>query len=167
MPVAYLLLGTNLGDRLQNLAVSTGLLEADAGTIIHRSAVYESEPWGFEHPDWFYNQLLVIETSLGPLPLMEIALQVEKHMGRERNQGTYAARIIDIDILMYDRLEMRESQLIIPHPRINERKFALQPLAEIDPTLEIPGTGSNVWKLLRSCRDTGWVRRIHPTVHPA
>jgi 2-amino-4-hydroxy-6-hydroxymethyldihydropteridine diphosphokinase len=158
MAVIYLLLGTNLGDRSQNLALCTGMLENEAGKVICRSDIYESEPWGFDHPNWFLNQVLVMDTGIEPQLLMEALLKIENRMGRERNETTYAARTIDIDILLYNRLEMNDDHLILPHPRIGERRFTLIPLVEIDPSLLIPGTGLNVWQLLRSCKDKGIVR---------
>jgi 2-amino-4-hydroxy-6-hydroxymethyldihydropteridine diphosphokinase len=128
---AYILLGSNLGDRTQHLQQARAMLELNCGKLLRESSIYESPPWGFDAEQSFLNQVLKIETDQSPAELLTRLLSIEKQMGRERNGSTYSSRIIDLDILYYESLVLNEPLLSIPHPRLHLRRFTLLPLAEI------------------------------------
>jgi 2-amino-4-hydroxy-6-hydroxymethyldihydropteridine diphosphokinase len=154
----YLILGSNLGDRLKNLQIATELISKDIGKIINRSSVYETEPWGFNHRQNFLNQVLKIITNLKPQEILEVIIKIEKLSGRKRNNDRYTARVIDIDILFYNNKIIKSDKLIIPHPRIQERMFVLVPMAELQPDLIHPELMLSISQLKNKCRDTKWVR---------
>ena len=136
--ISYLLLGGNIGDRMEYLHRAVDLLRRDAGNVTALSAVYESEPWGFEDPVWFLNQVAVVETNLSPVDLLAVIRQIEQHLGRPPVRDGYQARTMDIDILLYGKHIINLPELTIPHPRMAERMFALAPMAELAPDLEHP-----------------------------
>lgn len=149
----FLLLGTNLGDRSQNLATARALIEAKAGKIIKTSAVYLTAAWGkTDQPD-FYNQVVEIESILSPDELLSTTLGIEEVMGRVRTEA-WGARTMDIDILLYGDVIVEREQLTIPHPRMNNRKFTLIPLAEIAPKVIHPIEQKTISELLAICSDT-------------
>jgi 2-amino-4-hydroxy-6-hydroxymethyldihydropteridine diphosphokinase len=158
MSDVYLILGSNLGDRMKNLRKATELISKNAGKIISRSAVYETEPWGFNHRLNFLNQVLKINTALKPQEILEVIIKIEKLSGRKRNNNTYTARVIDIDILFYNNKVIKSDKLIIPHPRIQERMFVLVPMAELQPDYIHPELLLSISQLKNECRDTKWVR---------
>ena len=158
MSIAYLMLGSNLGDKKNNLEQAAEAITTGAGKILLSSQLIESEPWGFTHSEYFYNQLLILQTSLKPEELLEIILGIEVKLGRTRNRQEYEARTIDIDILFYDNLILNSEALIIPHPGIAERRFVLVPLLAIAPELIHPVTGKTVWQMCRECDDRLEVR---------
>ncbi len=128
----YLLLGTNLGDRFLNLASAINLIDCSVGKVIAKSSLLETEPWGFEAEQHFLNQALKIETHSSPLELLDKLKQLEKDMGRKaKTKEGYESRIIDIDILFYGSEVVNEPNLVIPHPQLQRRYFALKPLSEI------------------------------------
>ena len=141
MHKAYLLLGSNMGDRA--LMLERALEElGKIGRITAMSARKETEPWGFEEPvTSFLNQAVCLETALDPEKFMEQCLEIERVLGRKREKlqppstekKTYYSRLIDIDILLYDNLKLNTKQLILPHPRLRERPFAMELLREILP----------------------------------
>ncbi|MDD2437942.1 MAG: 2-amino-4-hydroxy-6-hydroxymethyldihydropteridine diphosphokinase [Massilibacteroides sp.] len=127
-------LGTNLGDREKNMLTAVALLAERAGTILALSALYETEPWGFESENPFFNAALILETELSPLDLLLLTQRIEREMGRvEKSSGTYHDRLIDIDLLLYDDIVLESPLLMLPHPLMHQRKFVLQPLEEIAP----------------------------------
>lgn len=137
MAKVYLSLGTNMGDRLKNLTAALDLLEdkIDIGKV---SSVYETEPWGFEDQDRFLNIAASGDTDLSPLELLSFTQGVEASMKRVKTIR-YGPRLIDVDILLYEGVEMETERLTIPHPRIRERAFVLVPLREIAEDDVIPG----------------------------
>jgi 2-amino-4-hydroxy-6-hydroxymethyldihydropteridine diphosphokinase len=152
MNTAFLLTGGNLGDRFFNLQTAKELIEQDCGKIIKESSVYQTAAWGFtEQPD-FYNEALQLQTNLSPEELMQKLLSVEKKMGRERNIKM-GPRIIDIDILLMVDFIINTSLVTIPHPRLQERRFALTPLAEIAPDVMHPVLHQSIKQLLAVCKD--------------
>ncbi len=153
MHTAYLLTGSNLGRRELMLSEALRLIRKKVGRIEKRSLVYETEPWGFEDHRPFLNQALKVQTHLTPGKLLSAVLQIELVLGRIRQPDQYISRVIDIDILFYDAIIMAEKHLTIPHPLLHQRRFVLQPLAEIVPTMLHPVFNVPVMELLHSCPD--------------
>ena len=149
----YLSLGTNLGNREQNLEAVLQELPPEV-TILESSPVYQTEPWGYlDQPD-FLNQVLAVETTLSPDELLDYVKGIEKKIGRKPSVR-FGPRIVDIDILFYGDRIISEENLVIPHPRIKDRAFVLIPLAELDPDLIHPGTNSSISDLLEDVDLTG------------
>lgn len=159
MPVAYLMTGSNLGNRAENLAKAKDAITTNAGRILFCSTVYISDPWGFANQHRFLNQLLVTETDKTGRELMNQCLEIEKKLGRIRDDFQNSPRTIDIDILFYGNDIIKEEDLVIPHPRLHLRNFCLIPLMEIHPALVHPVFEKTVWQLYRDCPDTG---RVYP-----
>ena len=155
-------IGTNLGDREANLKTSLKNIEENIGRIIRTSSVYETEPWGFSSENNVLNMVAEAETSLRPSGLLGRILMIEANMGRLRSGKGYDSRIIDIDILFFGERIMRTSSLVIPHPRLHERKFILVPLAEIAPDLLHPVLMKDIKTLLSECSDSCKIRKYEP-----
>lgn len=153
MTKLYLLLGGNLGDKKSVFAEARMILEKAIGKITAQSALYETEPWGFDSEDLFWNQVLEITTVLSPDEVLQQTQNAETGLGRIRKANQYTSRIIDIDILFYGELIINQANLIVPHPRIQERKFTLIPLCEIAPDLIHPVFQKNIRQLLDECTD--------------
>lgn len=131
----YLGLGTNLGNREENIDRAYKMIEKRAGTIVRRSSLYKSLPWGFVSDNAFVNTVICIETKLSPLDLLYATQEIERSMGRTQKSvnGLYHDRIIDIDLLIYDDLCCSTPELTLPHPLIHDRPFVYEPLNEIMP----------------------------------
>jgi len=155
-----LLLGSNLGDRLSNLNKAYNKISESTREILVSSSIYETEPWGFQHKNLFLNQVLVVNTDLSPESLLHLLLKIEKELGRKRRQKRFQARIIDIDILFYDDLIISTNKLKIPHPKLHERRFVLEPLNEILPDLIHPVLLKSVARLLKESKDPLLVRKL-------
>ncbi|HDR89350.1 MAG TPA: 2-amino-4-hydroxy-6-hydroxymethyldihydropteridine diphosphokinase [Bacteroidetes bacterium] len=153
MSVVCLLLGSNLGDRYAQMEKAEDLLCRTTGKKLTASGYYRSPPWGFASRNDFLNRALLFDTVLSPREVMFNCLETEKKLGRLRNTTGYADRIIDIDILFYDDLIIHEPGITIPHPRLEERRFALAPVAEIAPGWKHPLLGKNAVALLEQCPD--------------
>ena len=139
MAIAYLGLGTNIGNKRRNMITAAALLAERVGDVLALSGFYETEPWGFESENFFLNAAVKLKTSFSPLELLQITQQIEKELGRaENSNGVYHDRIIDIDILLYDDEVLQTPELTLPHPLMLERKFVMDPLAEIAPFVVHP-----------------------------
>ena len=125
----YIALGTNLGDRLDNLRAAIRAMSPEI-ILLAESRVYETPPWGYEDQPAFLNMVVKAETGLGPEPLLKYLKQIEVKLGREQN-FRWGPRLIDLDILFYDDVVIESPPLIIPHPRLHERAFVLVPLADV------------------------------------
>jgi len=138
---AYVGLGTNLGDREALLRNAVTLLRerVDVRAV---SSVRETEPWGLVDQPAFLNAAVEVETELTPRELLDLLLDVERRLGRTRDGPRYGPRTIDLDLLLYGEQVLDEPGLTVPHPRLHERRFALEPLAELAPDLVVPGRGS-------------------------
>jgi 2-amino-4-hydroxy-6-hydroxymethyldihydropteridine diphosphokinase len=146
---AYLGVGANLGNREETIERALELLGRQKGVeVVAVSALRETEPVGFIDQPRFLNGAAAVETDLEPRELLEALLTVERDLGRTRDGPRFGPRTIDLDLLVFGDREVSEPGLTVPHPRLAERAFALEPLAELDPHLEIPGRG-RVRDLLR------------------
>jgi 2-amino-4-hydroxy-6-hydroxymethyldihydropteridine diphosphokinase len=135
--LAYVGLGSNLGDREALIRRAADLIGAR-----RLSSLLETEPWGHEDQPKFLNAAAEIDTPLGPRPLLVHLLDVERRLGRERIGPRWGPRTIDLDLLLYGEETIDEPGLVVPHPRLTEREFALRPLSELVPALKIPGNGT-------------------------
>lgn len=148
-----ILLGSNQGNRKELIMKAIQLLEIKLGKCHKVSSIYESEAWGFEADTAFLNQVLMFDSTLKPEEILQIGLDAEKELGRTRNEGGYASRTMDIDLLFYDNQIIEEENLQIPHPRLHLRRFTLEPLVEIMPDFIHPKLKKNMRKLLEVCTD--------------
>ncbi|MBC7408421.1 MAG: 2-amino-4-hydroxy-6-hydroxymethyldihydropteridine diphosphokinase [Arcicella sp.] len=146
LQIVYLLLGSNLGNRKEILDKAINLLSQKVGVIILRSKDYETAPWGVTNQPDFLNLVVSIQTRLKPLQILEITQSIENQLGRIRKEK-WGARLIDIDILFYGNEIIDEPNLKIPHPLLQERDFALSPLAEIAPDFVHPVLGETISEL--------------------
>lgn len=161
--IAYLGLGSNLGDRAGNLLLAIrGLMEAsfDVSKI---SAIYETEPWQIDVDTWFLNMVAEVKVSphVSPSQMMARLLRIEYLLGRgHENRNT--ARTADLDILLFGKMEMKTELLTVPHPRMHLRKFVLCPFAEIAPDVVHPTLDRRIDELLADCPDRSHVARWNP-----
>lgn len=157
----FLSLGSNMGEREQNLECALTKLEQNGVALIKRSSLYETAPQELANQPWFLNLAVECRTSRFPLQLITLLLQIERELGRERQPGAApkGPRLIDIDILLYGRASIDTPRLTIPHPRMLQRRFVLAPLVEIAPLLRHPTTG----RLLRDHLNElhGQIVRLH------
>jgi len=147
MKKAYLSLGSNLGDRAENLAEALRLLPHPRLAVTRVSAVYETEPVGVVDQPWFLNQVVEIETSLFPMMLIKHTQAIEREMGRRRTAAN-GPRIIDIDILLYAQFIVDTPRLVIPHKELHKRRFVLEPLCELIPDVRHPAMRKTFRELL-------------------
>jgi len=173
----YLGIGSNLGQRGENIQNAMLNLERWGVKILRASGIYETEPVGMKNAGWFYNMVVCAETVFLPEELLKAISAIEMAMGRakkfmkgdgrfflsrveEWGSRAYDSRLIDIDILFYGDLTVEMAGLTIPHPRIAERRFVLVPLAEIAPELTHPILKKTVAELLKGCKDKAIVRPL-------
>lgn len=158
MAVAYILLGTDLGDREKNLGAGRKAMEQAGLIITQASRIYESASWGFESNTLFLNQVVAVRTTDTPRQVLQTCLNIERKLGRIRsNTGAYTSRIIDLDILLFDEMQVDTQELTIPHPQLPNRLFALLPLAELAPDYVHP-CGKTIAELVTNSPDS-----IQPT----
>lgn len=152
MAKVYIGLGTNLGDKEQNLRTAVHKIEERIGKIVSLSAFYATAPWGFTSDNAFLNAAVCAETSLPPLEILSITQSVEQEMGRTHKSvnGEYKDRVIDIDLLLYDDLILDTPTLKLPHPLMQERAFVMEPLAEIAPDVLHPVLKKTMQELYRT-----------------
>ena len=137
MATMYLSLGTNMGNRHENLSRAQELIGREVGTVVSASDIIETEPWGFESSNRFLNMAVKVETTLQPLEVLHTTQEIERKLGRTQKSVNreYHDRMIDIDILLYDDLVMNTPELTIPHPLMYQREFVMKPLSQIAPEL--------------------------------
>jgi 2-amino-4-hydroxy-6-hydroxymethyldihydropteridine diphosphokinase len=152
----YISAGSNLGDRKANIEFGLRLL-AKAGNVSKISSYFETEPVGFLEQPWFLNIALELETRLTPRKLLSLCKEIEVSSGRVRAFPN-APRTLDLDILLCGDIVINKKDLIIPHPRLSERRFVLQPLAQIASDIRHPLLKKSIGSLLESCSDPSRVR---------
>jgi 2-amino-4-hydroxy-6-hydroxymethyldihydropteridine diphosphokinase len=139
--LVYIGLGANLGDRETTIRLALQLLESGDTTVVGVSTLRETDPVGYEEQPAFLNGAAALETELGPRQLLDRLMAVELELGRDRSGRRFGPRTIDLDLLLYDGRSVSEPGLEVPHPRLHERAFVLEPLLELDEGLEVPGRG--------------------------
>lgn len=154
----FLGLGSNLGDRQGHLRAGLHGIRKKIGDLKSVSGLYETEPWGVENQDSYYNLAVEVSTPLLPLRLLHTIREIELECGRERKEK-WGSRTLDIDLLLFEDYHFTLPGLTVPHPRLTERNFVLYPLAEIAPAFVHPGKRLTVAGLKERCPDTGWINR--------
>ena len=148
----FLLLGSNQQNPQKQLLLAQKLVTKKIGPIKRKSAIYQTAAWGNANQPDFLNQVTIVETKLPAQKTMQIILQIEKEMGRLRTVKN-APRIIDIDILFFNKEIINEEQLIVPHPQLQNRRFVLVPLNELSPNFKHPVLKKTIHKLFIHCPD--------------
>ena len=161
MEACHILFGSNIGDKNEIFAQACQLINNRCGLIEAVSSAYESEPWGFEAGEWFLNRLVVVETKLEPEEMMRLLLEIESELGRIRHPETrgYTSRRADLDILYFGSRIIVTDTLVVPHPRLHKRRFALLPMCEVAPNFVHPAFHLTQTELLARCPDTLEVRK--------
>lgn len=149
---AFLLLGSNLGNRRRQLSTARKLLNEQCGKIVATSRIYQTQPWGITQQPQFLNQAVQLSTTLDPLLLLDTILTIEQQMGRQRIEK-WGERLIDIDILFYENRVIHLEKLIVPHPQFEFRNFAMAPMAELAPEWIHPVLGKTISQLLEESPD--------------
>jgi 2-amino-4-hydroxy-6-hydroxymethyldihydropteridine diphosphokinase len=156
---AVILLGSNLGDCLNNLKQAIELMRKCAAGVSATSDIFETEPWGMQDQPLYYNQVILLETTDNARTLMHLLLEIEQEMGRHRI-AKWAPRLIDLDILYFNNEIINEEGLVVPHPRLHERRFTMAPLSQILPDFVHPVMKKSNLDILHSLTDELQVRAI-------
>lgn len=156
----FLGLGTNLGNKLQNLAEALRRIKTEVGPIVKASSVYETAAWGMEDQPPFFNQVILVDSTHSPTATLELLLKIELDMGRQRVKK-WGRRLIDIDLLFYNDWIIQTSKLILPHPFLQDRNFVLTPMVEIAPDYWHPVLKLPMHSLLAQSTDPLPVKRLN------
>ncbi|OYU96002.1 MAG: 2-amino-4-hydroxy-6-hydroxymethyldihydropteridine diphosphokinase [Bacteroidetes bacterium B1(2017)] len=157
--LVYIVLGSNMGNSKENLANACHKIGQHIGQITRFSSLYQTAAWGNTEQNEFINQVILVQTELSAQETLTALLGIEKEMGRTRNKK-WEPRIIDLDILFYDTLQVNEPNLIIPHPHLQDRRFTLIPLVEIAPSFVHPALIKTMAELLATCTDLLEVEKL-------
>lgn len=158
MEKVYLCLGGNIGDTRNYLQNAVAMIGRRIGRVVSQSAVYQSEPWGFNAEQMFLNQVVVAETELEPHAVLELCLQIEAELGRTRSGNGYEPRTIDIDIVFFGQQIISQPDLQVPHPLMHHRNFVLRPLCDVAADFVHPVFGLTVRQLAAVCDDKAVVK---------
>jgi 2-amino-4-hydroxy-6-hydroxymethyldihydropteridine diphosphokinase len=154
--IAYISVGSNLGDKLENCRSGIAALIRSGNTrLVDQSPIYRTEPVDYLDQDWFVNCVAKIETDLDPLSLLDILKSIERAAGRVKDTVRFGPRILDLDIILFDDLVLNEPQLTIPHPRMHKRRFVLKPICDIDPDIKHPVFHRTMKSLLEDLDEKG------------
>jgi 2-amino-4-hydroxy-6-hydroxymethyldihydropteridine diphosphokinase len=154
MNVAYLCLGGNIGNRETSIQLAISEISERVGALTAASSIYQTEAWGVSNQQPYLNVCVEVKTALSSTELIDVLLDIEKQLGRERpDNEEYASRTIDIDILFYNQDNVDTPKLSIPHPRLHLRKFVLIPLCDIIPNFLHPVLNKSIFSLLNDCDD--------------
>ncbi len=155
----FLLLGSNLGDRQMYLGQAISCIENDIAPVVKASSVYETQSWGkTDEPDYL-NQVIMLQTDMPAAAILERILAIEQRLGRQREEK-WGSRTIDIDILFYGDEIINEPGLQVPHPRLHERRFTLEPLAELAPELVHPLLNKSISAIKNQLKDSLIVKKL-------
>lgn len=154
--IYHLIIGGNLGDRIARLSYAHQLLAQEAGDILTHSRFYETEPWGHADQPWFLNQVVVLESDLSPIALLEVIKKIETEVGRKPAEKWHA-RTIDIDILLCGEEVIKQIRLDVPHPLMHKRNFVLIPLMEVAADHVHPILDKTIEEIFSDCKDKGEV----------
>ena len=160
MHKVFLGIGGNIGNKQQNFTKVEDLIEKRLGKILLKSSVYETPPWGFNAEENFWNQVLLIETKFLAEELLWRTKEIEDQFYRQERDVRYSSREMDIDMLYYDDIFMETDKLILPHPRLHQRKFVLVPLVEIAPDFKHPLFRLTSMQMLENCKDESIIKKI-------
>ncbi len=159
--VCVLQLGSNLNDRVSQLSAARESINTRIGLITNQSSLYESEPWGNPDLNWFLNQILVVSTDLACMELLAVCQEIERELGRaKKTTRIYENRSLDIDIIFYNDDIIKEENLSVPHDKIPQRRFVLEPLVELLPQYIHPELEQSLVYLLDNCEDRLKVTRL-------
>lgn len=159
--IAYLSLGTNIGDKKQNLRLATQKLNGQCGSVLKESSVYETKAWGFNSENYFYNTVVEIDTKFSPRELLKQLFVIEAEIGRVRINEGYSDRIIDIDILFYEKDIIDTDELQVPHPLLQARNFVLHPMAEINPNYTHSKFNKSIHELMLDSNDISEIIKLN------
>lgn len=160
MRLIYLSLGTNLGNRLEQLSETRDFIEFNIGDIVNSSDVYETEPWEMENVEPFLNQVLGLLTTMSNTQIINEISEIDAFYGRKRSAEKYLSREMDVDVLFIEQEIIDTPKLKVPHPKISERRFILEPLCQIAPDFVDPLTQKTITSLLESCQDKCKVKKL-------
>ncbi len=152
MNKTYLLLGSNMGNSQKQLSKAIGLIENQIGKVVRQSSLYSTAAWGNTNQPDFLNQVIIVETALAAIQTIQTILQIEKKMGRVRTVKN-APRIIDIDILFFNKEIIDQEELTVPHPQLQNRRFVLVPLNQLSPNFMHPVLKETIHQFFIHCPD--------------
>lgn len=155
----FLSMGSNMGNRMDFLKNASLAVKKDIGTVSAKSLVYETQSWGYEGMNYL-NMVLQVNTSLSPEKLLLAIQKIEASLGRVKTIGRYTDRPIDLDILFYENEVLNVDNLVIPHPRIQDRLFVLAPMMDVDPDFVHPVLNKTIMMLREECSDQSWIKTI-------
>lgn len=161
MNAVYLEIGGNQGNRLLNIKKAIHLISEELGEVYKQSSVYETPPWGFQSEQNFFNQILLVSTSLSATEVLAKTLQIEKSLGRVRAKEQYSSRTMDIDILFFNNEIINTKELIVPHPRLHLRRFVLEPMFELNKDFKHPILNKTMEELLNECEDNSQCTKVN------
>ncbi len=166
MYTAYVLFGGNEGNVPFLFREAASLMDEAGLTVTEKGSLFQSDAWGEGVQGAFYNQLMILRVGLEPWDLLSVLLEIERKLGRKREEGVVSNRTIDIDILLIDDLIVSLPGLTIPHPRLHQRRFALVPLCELVPSLIHPVMGKSMLQLLQDSTDQLMVEKVEKKRYP-